>query len=98
MLLLRAVLLYLGNIYQVRFMIKKLISVVVFVLFLLKNAYANIIRDSEIEENIKKTLQKENFFIEKDFNCGETYRIEGNVVNFVDGSQTWKNKKYYERN
>lgn len=52
----------------------------------------------EIEENIKKTLQKENFFIEKDFNCGETYRIEGNMVNFVDGSQTWKNKKYYERN
>ena len=52
----------------------------------------------EIEENIKKTLQKENFFIEKDFNCGETYRIEGNMVNFVDGSQTWKNKKYHNQN
>lgn len=51
-----------------------------------------------IEENIKKTLRKENFFLEKDFNCGESYEIGNNVVSFVDGSQTWKNKKYYERN
>ena len=50
----------------------------------------------EIEDNIKKTLGKENFFLEKDFNCGETYKIEGSLVKFVDGSQTWKNIKYYE--
>jgi hypothetical protein len=50
----------------------------------------------EIEDNIKKTLGKENFFLEKDFNCGETYNIEGSLVKFVDGSQTWKNIKYYE--
>ena len=33
-------------------MTKELIKVVVFILFLIKSAYANIIRDSEIEEAI----------------------------------------------
>ncbi len=33
-------------------MAKKIISIIVFVLFLVKSAHANIIRDSEIEEAI----------------------------------------------
>lgn len=52
----------------------------------------------EIEENIKKTLANDNFFLERDFSCGKSCLIQGQLVPFVDGSQTWKNKKYYEQN
>jgi len=50
----------------------------------------------EIEENIKKTLAKENFWLDTDYACGKKYKISGLDVKFIDGIQTWKNKNYYK--
>jgi len=50
----------------------------------------------EIEENIKKTLANENFWLDTDYACGKKYKISGLDVKFIDGIQTWKNKNYYK--
>lgn len=45
----------------------------------------------EIEAEIKKHLHEARWILKREFSIGETYEIDGTLVKFGDGVQTWKN-------